>query len=1213
MTRNNIRLYIGDRELDGVQDIDILYNFELTQYTNPTVVQNSYTKTITVPGTPENNDVFGHYWRLDRIQDYNGINGTSFNASYRVPFTLYVNQDIFASGYMKLEDIVRNGDDIQYHICLYGGLGQFFYNLSTNWETGEKKTLADLRYKWLWNPETEEEDLPWPVASEDELDFTINKEWVDEAWSSINPSDDDHGVINFAPCYNGFPDKMDADKVLINTSGSTLFQTSTGSGHVTYHSYVLGELPEEMTEWETRDLRSYNQRPVVSVQRVIEAITKRDNNKGQYDNGYKVVLDEDFFNSTNPYYRDAYVTLPTLDNINYTKEGGENTTWQPSLVYTVTMNGAADTQYYMQTGATMPGATDVNIGFEFYVKVFMNTGVTAPQKLYCGTKYTESGNIDFSGWGIQLLALNNDEYYYGGGNVVGGSDVVLLHTSHHGQTLDINGLIENKFYNPAWVANVQSSDGYFEYVSEEPSQAGVDWRYVTYKWYQPITFDCAIPDGTARLAIRINQLANITYVQTFTGKKGETAPTFGNRRGILYKDLDTDEYLSRVNVFGVRQDISYTCHGIYGVWISNSESAAFSGAKIKKRMILNTDYSPADFLLSYAKTFGLYFEKDKYEDTIYIRTRHTWYQKGLRDFTDRYVSDPTPVVNLEHMIDRSKDLSITPMVADSQYYDMSHEPASDDIDFVANYRRKYGEDKVSGMKTIKTGYAFNAEHTNLTEDLCFKSTVDCLEKGRYYYRDYQGHIPYIFNGLNYSLWKNRGSSSEDEYETSIKRRNMTTFTPLLPDYKNYDLMPKPQFHDEKNKALEGAGVLLIYNGSEDTSNICDYWLTDDVPEMGVLNDGKMCWLYTESEYNGSNQIACRESYIPKFNRYRMYSETGFITHSFDYGDPRELYVPWAVNKSEAYIYRNNWNTYLADLYDVNTKLLKCEVLFDEMLTSDWFRRFYWFDNCIWALNKVSDYNVSGDGPVACEFIKVEDPESYDNRFLSEYPEMFIELLDNLPTREINGTIYYVVPVTGGSYDIRVSITDGGPWTMEYWDEDYMTFDGEYGHGTNEFTVNFEEYDGTSDHYMSIDCLVGDGNPNAHLYFMYEAPTEMHVTPTATTITWEAMIPRKVTELSLNRGSWHMVSKPDWITIVNPSAGESGTTDIIVGCQSNMTAKPRIGSIVFESDNGEVSATFTLIQQSKPVTLTVQPQNVTFSANGGAQIITINSDIDWIIE
>lgn len=58
--------------------------------------------------------------------------------------------------------------------------------------------------------------------------------------------------------------------------------------------------------------------------------------------------------------------------------------------------------------------------------------------------------------------------------------------------------------------------------------------------------------------------------------------------------------------------------------LTNYESYGNS-LNFEKRTVLKTDKTPADFLLDYTKLFGLYFIKDRYDKTIHICTRNTFF------------------------------------------------------------------------------------------------------------------------------------------------------------------------------------------------------------------------------------------------------------------------------------------------------------------------------------------------------------------------------------------------------------------------------------------------------------------------------------------------------------------------------------------------------------------------------------------------------------
>ena len=82
------------------------------------------------------------------------------------------------------------------------------------------------------------------------------------------------------------------------------------------------------------------------------------------------------------------------------------------------------------------------------------------------------------------------------------------------------------------------------------------------------------------------------------------------------------------------------------------ENSIISDAPITKKMLLKTESSPADYLLSYSKLFGLYFVKDVDSKTITIYSRNSFFKNEVENWTDR--------------IDYSKDITITPILFDKK-------------------------------------------------------------------------------------------------------------------------------------------------------------------------------------------------------------------------------------------------------------------------------------------------------------------------------------------------------------------------------------------------------------------------------------------------------------------------------------------------------------------------------------------------------------------
>lgn len=315
-----ISLYIAGKKVDLDDNSFILFNYTMEDLSNPTIVRNSFSKSITLKGTPNNNKIFGDIFRLDRKTIF-GDNyvGTQFDASRKTPFTIYDELgNIVEEGYLKLDKITRSGVAVEYSITLYGGLGSFFSNLMFN-EDGSKKNLLDIKYKDLMGNKN---NKPGYIYNRDGL------EMVENAWAYLkNPQDYDVNrvenmwcnIINFAPCYNGLPENFSADKAVISggvygnvpiyeyflkegtTNTKEMYSTKEGA------SSLLMLMGNTHTEWEMLDLRWYLQRPVISVRSIFDAICDKENN-----GGYDVILSNRFFSDDNPLYWDGWITLPLI-------------------------------------------------------------------------------------------------------------------------------------------------------------------------------------------------------------------------------------------------------------------------------------------------------------------------------------------------------------------------------------------------------------------------------------------------------------------------------------------------------------------------------------------------------------------------------------------------------------------------------------------------------------------------------------------------------------------------------------------------------------------------------------------------------------------------------------------------------------------------------------------------------------------------------------
>ena len=284
--KRTITLYIGGRRADIDDDTFVVFNWRREDYDNPTAVRNSWSNSVTLPGTPGNNKLFGDIFRTDRRVAGGGVlpTGAYFDPSQRTPFQIFEETgDILVDGYCKLERVTIKNGTPTYNVALYGGLGTLLYGLSYD-TNGDALTLAALDYLQTGVPDTE-------------LDFIINRENVLGAWQDLEQPGQAtiFGVVNFAPAYNGIPDgDFAADKCLFDPA-------ILGIGELN----PIAKLSRKYTEREMVDYRSYLQRPVIKVEAVLDAIVRY-----AAGLGYTLTIDQPV--GTSPFITDTWMTLPML-------------------------------------------------------------------------------------------------------------------------------------------------------------------------------------------------------------------------------------------------------------------------------------------------------------------------------------------------------------------------------------------------------------------------------------------------------------------------------------------------------------------------------------------------------------------------------------------------------------------------------------------------------------------------------------------------------------------------------------------------------------------------------------------------------------------------------------------------------------------------------------------------------------------------------------
>lgn len=224
-----IELYIENRKIELVDEIELNFTYESIDPDKLSSIKNSFSKTLNIPGTANNNITFGHIFRMDKwLLSTPGNICNDYDPHKRVNYLLTKNGAIVNRGYCTLDNIrIFSEQEITYQITLYGGLGEFFYSLSYN-EDGTAKTLYDLF--WKWKPVTSLGSIGGEMDQGTEDTATIFKcspENVAWGWRILNPLSSYEGYtdinrdITFVPCYSGYYEDFDSSHMLVNIANGT--------------------------------------------------------------------------------------------------------------------------------------------------------------------------------------------------------------------------------------------------------------------------------------------------------------------------------------------------------------------------------------------------------------------------------------------------------------------------------------------------------------------------------------------------------------------------------------------------------------------------------------------------------------------------------------------------------------------------------------------------------------------------------------------------------------------------------------------------------------------------------------------------------------------------------------------------------------------------------------------------------------------------------
>lgn len=932
-----VSLYIENKliELDSEVQFAITKTFE--DITNPTSIINDWSKTVSIPFTDSNNEIFGHIYNPDRITLYTSntslTTGMYFDPLKKLNFRLEWDSMLLMQGYAKMTSITKSNGKGRYNITLNGELGKVFQEM-------KKITFDETAYSGT------DKDKYW-------ID---GKNWFDKTMSlSILANASNDGCWQTAPFYSETPTKnkcvgffpnnsknKNFDYTSVNTyDGITNTITSfvdilATSDFETKNKISPSEaIPDGLLPREIGEYRSYLQHPFIYWHQLFYIFK----NKFEQISEYKINLDPYWFNKHNPYWSKLILTLKQLNNDNDSES---------SMVYNTKLEQEGQKPVVWKSFNDEPDESNSEFDVLWANK---ETQIRYLLELY---KYPNEHNTNdiYINNTVKPTILKLDEN-------PSINSTFNFYISFYSRLQKV-GKFATRFAEDVCIdpRNYMNFNLIFYYIDLTTNQP-ISSRIQKYIVVGPNSKIDNIPDDVIKVETGYNFIKNGLNFDQMSREEGFSTinqiavpiPISKNFRDDLGSDKDFsnvgvqiavdanwNDYWDRI-LIPTRSEVKY-----YPVWLDtvsvNDEITEGTNTYIKPSFSINyfqNKRSGADInledlwfggnifeeILKYCKMYKILINVDEQNKTIDFLQSKSYFKKyNILDWTDK--------------LDLSKDFNIQPISFQNKYVLFNYE--DDESDLNKDYKTKFGVNY--GEKKINTNYLFNEETKDLFSKI--KTSINTT--------------PYV------NSWEN-----------------------LFTENKIVYLFPSEIYvaDGNNNESIDISGKYFFYNrlegfDSSPTLNLRSVCVTDDT-EFQKLNN-----LYCYSQRFNSGYYHNVEKY-PLCTTVEGDNCCLFNIPSTVYTSDKTLFD----NKTD--IYTNFWKNYLDERYNTNNKIVTCYLDIKPFDFCNFkFNNFIKIDNQLYFVNKIYDYDITSNSPTKVDLITIQDLNGYTK---DNYNFGFLELFN----------------------------------------------------------------------------------------------------------------------------------------------------------------------------------------------------------------------------
>jgi hypothetical protein len=165
------RLFVEGIEADTLGDIDVDFTFSVADVTDIERRNTSYSKTITLPSTAKNQQLFGNIFDISVSNDIdiNSVNiGQNFNPAKQAQAQIFLDNVKIFDGVLRMMKINSKEGEIIYEVNVFGRLRDILHELGD-------KTLADLNFS--------------------DYDHTYNRTNIEDSWDRVEWVDGEDNYV----------------------------------------------------------------------------------------------------------------------------------------------------------------------------------------------------------------------------------------------------------------------------------------------------------------------------------------------------------------------------------------------------------------------------------------------------------------------------------------------------------------------------------------------------------------------------------------------------------------------------------------------------------------------------------------------------------------------------------------------------------------------------------------------------------------------------------------------------------------------------------------------------------------------------------------------------------------------------------------------------------------------------------------------------------